>query len=255
MFLGQMVSIDESMIPFKGQIGFRQFIASKRVRFGIKVWGMAESLTGYVSQLQIYTGRERETDHGEQGLASRIVNDLVVPYENMGYHLYVDNFYTNPALFEPLYERLIYACGTLRCGRKGFPVDIKINDPKRHNRGFSNWSMCGPILAQFWLHGKAAYFLSTIHKPEYDPDVPQTNQVVKRRGAARTRDGIEVSCPPLLHDYNIAMGGVDFNDHQQKFYNLGRRSTRWYRRVFFYLLEIALHNTFVVKNASLSRQY
>ena len=247
-----MVSIDESMIPFKGQIGFRQFIASKRVRFGIKVWVMAESLTGYVSQLQVSTGRERKADHGKQGLASRIVNDLVAPYENTGYHLYVDNFYTNPALFEPLYERLIYACGTLRRGRKRFPVDIKIDDPKRHNRGFSNWSMCSPILAQFWLDSKAAYFLSTIHKPEYDPDVPQTNQVVKRRGAARTRDGIEVSCPPLLHDYNIGMGGVDFNDHQQKFYNLGRRSTRWYRRVFFYLLEIALHNSFVVKNASLS---
>ena len=115
--------------------------------------------------------------------------------------------------------------------------------------------MCSPILAQSRLDSKAVYFLSTIHKPEYDSDVPQTNRVEKRRGAAGTRGGVEVPCPPLLQDYNIGMGGVDFNDHQQKFYNLKRRSTRWYRRVFFYLLEVALHNSFVVKNASLSGQY
>ena len=77
---------------------------------------MAESLTGYVSRLQVYTGREREADQGEQGLAARLVNDLVALYENKGYHLYVDNFYTSLALFESLYERQIYACGTLRHG-------------------------------------------------------------------------------------------------------------------------------------------
>ena len=88
----------------------------------------------------------------------------------------------------------------MRRSRKGFPVDIKIDDPKRLNMGFSNWSMCGPILAQSRLDSKAVYFLSTMHKSEYDPDVPQTNRVVKRRGAAGTRGGVEVPCPPLLHN-------------------------------------------------------
>ena len=100
------------------------------------MWVKAESLTGYVSRLQVYTGRERKADQGERGLAARVVNELFAPYENKGYHLCVDNFYTSPALFESFYERQIYACGTLRRGRKGFPVDIKIDDPKRHNRAF-----------------------------------------------------------------------------------------------------------------------
>ena len=42
----QIISIDESMIPFKGRIGFRQYIKSKRTRFGIKVWVLAESSSG-----------------------------------------------------------------------------------------------------------------------------------------------------------------------------------------------------------------
>nr|XP_039264879.1 uncharacterized protein LOC120340637 isoform X2 [Styela clava] len=52
---GREISIDETLIPFKGRISFRQCIKTKRARFGIKVWVLAESSTGYVSRLQIYT--------------------------------------------------------------------------------------------------------------------------------------------------------------------------------------------------------
>ena len=143
----KILSIDESMIPFKGRIGFRQFIQSKRTRFGIKVWVLAESNTGYIPRLQIYTGKDRENEPGEVGQGMRVVNDLIVPYEHKGYHLYVDNFYTSPELFKSLFDRDVYACGTLRKGRRGFPVDIIIEQPLRHERGYTKWTMCGPVLA------------------------------------------------------------------------------------------------------------
>lgn len=234
------ISIDESMIPFKGRIGFRQFIATKRVRFGIKVWVLAESDTGYISRLQVYTGRVAQ-NITEHGLATRVVNDLIAPYAMKGYHLYLDNFYTSPALFQSLFDRHVYACGTLRKGRRSFPRDILIENPRAHQRGYTKWTMAGPVLAQSWLDSKPVYFLSTIHESQHAPDAPRSDMFVKRRG-----QGVEVPCPPLLHQYNIGMGGVDFNDHQRKYYNLGRRSSRWYRRVFFYLLEVTLHNTQVL---------
>jgi hypothetical protein len=37
---------------------FRQFIQTKRGRFGIKAWVMAESETGYVNRLQMFTGKQ-----------------------------------------------------------------------------------------------------------------------------------------------------------------------------------------------------
>lgn len=247
----KVISIDESMIPFKGRIGFRQFIANKRTRFGIKVWVLAESSTGYIPRLQIYTGRDAE-GVPEVGLGARVVNDLMQPYQNKGYHLYLDNFYTSPALFQSLYDREIYACGTLRAGRRGFPADIRIDNPRQHDRGYSKWAMSGPILGQSWLDTKPVYFLSTIHQPEHNPDTPAEERVVKRRGGQR---GIDVPCPPLLRDYNIGMGGVDFNDRQRKFYNLGRRSYRWYRRIFFYLLEVAAHNTYVLRRKAVPKKH
>ena len=201
--------------------------------------------SGYISRLQIYTGKDRENEEGEFGQGMRVVNDLIQPYENKGYHLYLDNFYTSPDLFKSLYEREVYACGTLRWGRRGFPKDIEINksNSRRRDRGFSDWTMCGPILAQVWVDNKPVYFLSTIHRPEHDPDTKEDCKSVKRRGG---NGGVDVPCPPLLHQYNTGMGGVDFNDRQRKYYNLGRRSYRWYRRIFFYLLEVTIHNSYIL---------
>lgn len=229
------ISIDESMIPFKGRLSFKQFMRAKRTRFGIKTWVLAESLTGYVSNFQIYTGKEQ--GRSETGLSSRVVFDLMTPFLDKGYHLYVDNFYTSASLFHDLFERCTYACGTLRINRKYSPKEISL--PRNCNIGTSDWTMAGPILAQSWKDSKEVFFLSTIHNPEYEPHIPEANRRVKRRGG-------EVTCPPLLHDYNKNMGGVDLNDQMRKYYNMGRRSKTWYRRVFFYILEVAVHNSTVL---------
>ena len=167
----------------------------------------------------------------------RVVNDLIQPCEHKGYryHLYVGNFYTSLEQFSSLYEREVYACGTLRKKRRIVPGEISIDNPRGNQRRYRQWLMSGPILAQSWLDTKPVYFLSTIHKSHYLPSTPEKNTVVKRRCGAR---GVDVSCPPLLHDYNTEMGGVDLNDRQRKFYSSGRRSYRWYRRVFFHMLEV-----------------
>ena len=74
---GRELSIDESVIPFKGRIYFHQYIPSKRARFGIKAFVMAEAKSGYVCKIQIYTGaclnEEREVN-----LSGRVVRELMV---------------------------------------------------------------------------------------------------------------------------------------------------------------------------------
>ncbi|XP_030195004.1 piggyBac transposable element-derived protein 4-like [Gadus morhua] len=50
------VSVDESMIKFKGRLSFRQYLPMKPTKWGIKVWVMAESATGYVTNFQVYAG-------------------------------------------------------------------------------------------------------------------------------------------------------------------------------------------------------
>ena len=52
----QHISVDETMIGFKGRLGWIQYMPKKPTKWGIKAWAMADSKTGYVSNFSIYTG-------------------------------------------------------------------------------------------------------------------------------------------------------------------------------------------------------
>nr|XP_039253826.1 piggyBac transposable element-derived protein 4-like [Styela clava] len=241
---GRDIAIDETLIPFKGKISFRQFIKRKRARYGIKVWVLAESLTGYVSRLQIYTGKD-PTAGPETGLAKRVVKYLINPYEGLHHHLYVDNFYTSAELFEYLLSKGVYACGTSKGNAASFPKELIVKQARAIPRGTSDWRMSGQLLAQSWVDNRMVYYLSTIHKPEYDLN-DDGEKTVKRKGSRRASSFVEIPCPPLLKDYNKYMGGVDLSNQMRKYYNLTRKSRVWYRKIFSYLLEVAVHNARVV---------
>ena len=241
------ICIDESMIPFKGRISFRQFIPSKRTRFGIKAWVMTESATGYILEFLIYTGKDIEglKDHD---LAGTVVRQLTQHVLKQGYHLYLDNYYTEVGLLEYLYENKIYATGTARVDRSQFPKEIIMKTKMKLQRGYSDWRMCGPVLAQVWIDSKPVHILSTIHYPNYDDEVANSTIYVKRKGKKGAVGGINVPFPPAIKDYNANMGGVDSADQIMKYYNCGRKSSKWYRRIFYHLLEICIHNAFVLES-------
>ena len=51
-------AIDEAMVPYKGRSSLKQYMPKKPVRRGLKVWMRADSNNGYVSQFQVYVGKE-----------------------------------------------------------------------------------------------------------------------------------------------------------------------------------------------------
>ena len=67
----QNLSIDESMISFKGRLSFLQYLPKKPHKWGPKAWVLADSLNGYTWAWKLYTGKE--TDHPVKGLAHRVV--------------------------------------------------------------------------------------------------------------------------------------------------------------------------------------
>uniref|UniRef100_A0A1X7U732 PiggyBac transposable element-derived protein domain-containing protein n=1 Tax=Amphimedon queenslandica TaxID=400682 RepID=A0A1X7U732_AMPQE len=50
--------IDEAIVPYEGRWSLKQYMLKKPVRRGLHVWVRADSLTGYVSQFQVYFGKE-----------------------------------------------------------------------------------------------------------------------------------------------------------------------------------------------------
>ena len=94
----QSVTIDEAMIPFKGRLGFKQYIKNKPTKWGIKAFVLSDATNGYVYRSQIYTGKNAETN-ASAGLCTRVVLDLMSGLENYGMSLYTDNYYTSPELY------------------------------------------------------------------------------------------------------------------------------------------------------------
>ena len=227
------VTVDESMVKFKGRLSFRQYLPSKPIKWGIKVWALCEAATGYLSNFQVYTGREEGRQ--EQGLSYRVVMDLMQPYLGLHYLVYMDNFYTSPALFCDLRLRGTYACGTVRCNRKGLPQELRKVTQERHAFKVAQkdeLSFC------VWQDTKSVMVLSNCHSP--------TATGVVRRRVHNQRQDVEV--PAMLADYQRGMRGVDLFDQMIGYYLFHHRSKKWWRRLFFYLQTAV--NAYVVAKAS-----
>ena len=154
--------------------------------------------------------------------------------------IYTDNYYTSPLLYYKLYSRGINACGTARCDRKYFPQDIRVAKKDALNmRGHYDFRAAGPLLACVWIDKRVIYFLSTIHMAQVTP--PAT---VARRRMDGSR--VDVTCPPCLPDYQTYMRGVDRGDQLIQYYNVGRRSKKWWKRVYSYILEVCCLNAYVL---------
>jgi len=72
--LGREVSIDEAMIPFKGRSTIKQYMPMKPTKRGIKVWALADSNTGFVAKVDVYTGKK--SGQVEHGLGASVVLHL-----------------------------------------------------------------------------------------------------------------------------------------------------------------------------------
>ena len=76
--LHQHVSVDEAMIKFKGRLGFKQYMKEKPIKWGMKVFVLADATKGYISNLQIYTSKGVDIGGtSDVGLCTRLVLDLI----------------------------------------------------------------------------------------------------------------------------------------------------------------------------------
>ena len=84
-------SIDEAMIPFKGRFSMKQYILLKPVKRGIKVWECADPSYGFVCDMSVYTGRQRDRNP-EQGLRYHVVYNLTRILVGKNHHVFSNNF-------------------------------------------------------------------------------------------------------------------------------------------------------------------
>ena len=53
----EQVSIAECMVRNKGPYTFRQYIKDKPTKWGMKIWVIADAITRYAYDFEVYTGK------------------------------------------------------------------------------------------------------------------------------------------------------------------------------------------------------
>lgn len=220
-------SIDETMTKFKGRSSLKQYLPMKPVKRGIKLWQRCDSQTGYIYDFNIYAGKETSQQKGTLG--ERVVRKLCNTIREEDVALCFDRFFTSVELI----NSLEFACvGTCVRTRKNLP-----NFHRKLPRGESELycSDRGSICVR-WQDTKDVILLSNCH----DEKIVEIN----RKG----KDGRQkiVSCPEAVAFYNKYMGGVDLADQFSSLYDYNRKSTKWWRRVFFKLLMQAVVNAWII---------
>ena len=123
---GQNVSVDESLVLFKGRLKFKQFIKTKRARFGIKLYELTTS-DGITLDFLIYCDRgmfDDDDENEEMPVTERIPVALMQPYLDSGRVLFTDNFYTSPSLAKYLKDHNTFLCGTIKTNRKFYCLEL-----------------------------------------------------------------------------------------------------------------------------------
>ena len=83
--IGSEVTIDEAMVPYKGNIGFKQYMKDKPKKWGIKVWSLSNARTGYVYRQLLYTGKSIDSATEQGSLGNRVVCGLLREFVGQGH--------------------------------------------------------------------------------------------------------------------------------------------------------------------------
>lgn len=83
---------------------------------------------------------------------------------------------------------------------------------------------------------------------------PEDKDTVVRR---RQKDGTleDVRAPPVVLAYNKFMGGVDLADQLRRYYTVSWKSKKWWRRIFYFLLDQTVCNAYILMRESLNHQW
>lgn len=117
--------------------------------------------------------------------------------------------------------------GTLRADRKFNPKEVT---QSKLTKGEIIWRRNGDIYVTKWKDKRDVLTISTAHHPSLI-------ETKNRFGETKIK-------PSDVVDYNKNMSGVDRLDQMTSYYSSPRKTIRWYKKVLFHLIDMAVWNSY-----------
>ena len=219
------LSLDESMVLWRGRLIFRQYIKNKRHKYGIKFYELYES-RGLILRSFIYSGLPYPDIH-DLGRTGAIVLKLMEDFLGKGYTVFDDNYYNSVKLTNFMSKKQTYICGTLRSDRKGNPKEVVSKKLKKRE---VEWKRRETVVVSKWKDKRDVLTISNKHKLKLVPVKNKRGEVIMK--------------PNIVSNYNNGMSGIDRSDKMLSYYQGLRKSVRWYKKIGFHFIEMFVHNSF-----------
>ncbi|CAK9809611.1 PiggyBac transposable element-derived protein 4 [Anthophora plagiata] len=237
---GEEICVDESTIKFKGRISFITYNPKKPTKWGIRVYTMADANTGYICGILPYYGSftTEKLIRPDLPISTRIPLHLYTMLLEkipgaQGHHMFTDRYYTSFILAQELFKLKCHLTGTILTNRKHLPNQIKKTKfRKKSTVAYRK----GNTLVLSWKDKRVVTCLTNWNNAGMT--------TVKRI----LRGGTEVAVrkPNVIINYVKHMGGVDRADQYASTYCFLRKSLKWWRKLFFWGLEICLINSYIL---------
>ncbi|CAH1959610.1 unnamed protein product [Acanthoscelides obtectus] len=246
---GETFALDECLMLYKGRLHFKQYIKSKRSRFGIKLFALCPSdpkFRGYTYSFALYIGRDIYNVAHIPGTDALSMSERVVVYmlSNLldeGREVILDNWYVSVRLVEFLLTRNTYVSDTIRTNR-GVPSELTQLQLKK---GQSCFIRKGDVLIVRYKDKKDVYVITS----KLTADFVQKDQysVVDKRVVVLQK-------PSHVDHYNSNMGAVDATDQDMEPYNAARKSYAWFKKVGIHVLQRMVLNAKVLYSVTNKRK-
>ena len=102
------------------------------------------------------------------------------------------------------------------------------------------WERKQDLLTLQWKDNKAVTMMTTFHLAN---ECDQVSRRTKVNGVFRR---VEVQRPIAISDYNSGMCVVDRSDQLLGKYNALRKTNKWWKTLFFHLIDIARVNSYIL---------
>ena len=224
------LAVDEVVVLFKGRVVFRHCMPNKGKGFGMKIYKLCDS-NGYTYDLKVDLRKDRQSTAQRSMAAHAIVTELTRKVEGRGHKLYLDSFFSSPALFDDLTKKKINCCGTVQPNRRGMPRDLESMKTKL-KPGDIKVRTRGDLTAILWRDRKDVHMLTNIH-------------AAPAEGNFRNEGGKAVT-PLIVADYEHHMRCVHEGNLKANNYTISRRRWKWTKKLFFHLLDLAILNSYIL---------
>ena len=236
-FPSPLLAVDETLYPYRGAIGFKQYNPSKPAKYGLLYRSLCDSSVSYTYYTLPYAGKPEVTTSelskfyvtGTDEYTKYLVTEFSRFNSIEGCNISMDRYFTSVSLADWAIDKKFTIVGTMRHDRKGIPKEMKDLNGREEKSTISAHHSEKNMMLVSYIDKKKSGKKNIISLTTMHDKVKVTND--------------QRSKPQVLVMYDHTKGGVDVVDLISCHHSTRMKSKRWPLTGFAFMLDTIRTNS------------